>query len=151
MANRSPDAWAAASSPPATWAECAALTRHADDCDLPALEMVLLGLAGCITVALPGHQLGQRLSQQRTKSEVASPVAFGEQVQSHGDLQEIAGQVGLSAAIWRKSSWSAYNGNCVEVAGLDGALIAVRDSKDAGRGPRTPDIGRRIMPCLGGA
>lgn len=33
-------------------------------------------------------------------------------------------------ASWRKSSWSAYNGNCVEVAELRTGAIAVRDTKD---------------------
>jgi hypothetical protein len=35
---------------------------------------------------------------------------------------------------WIKSSLSAYNGNCVEVAGLTGDRIKVRDSKHP-RGP----------------
>lgn len=35
----------------------------------------------------------------------------------------------LSRADWRKSSYSAQNGNCVETAG-DGRTVAVRDSKD---------------------
>jgi hypothetical protein len=61
-------------------------------------------------------------------------VAFGERVQSDGDSQE-AGQAGLVGAVWRKSTWSAYNGNCVEVATLRAGLVAVRDTKDAGCGP----------------
>jgi hypothetical protein len=35
---------------------------------------------------------------------------------------------------WIKSSLSAYNGNCVEIEGLTGDKIRVRDSKDP-RGP----------------
>ena len=35
----------------------------------------------------------------------------------------------LSQCEWRKSSWSGSESNCVEVA-LDGALTAVRDSKN---------------------
>jgi hypothetical protein len=31
---------------------------------------------------------------------------------------------------WRKSSHSAYNGHCVEVAELNSGLIGVRDTKD---------------------
>jgi len=31
---------------------------------------------------------------------------------------------------WRKSSYSSDDGNCVEVADLDGGARAVRDSKD---------------------
>jgi Domain of unknown function (DUF397) len=30
---------------------------------------------------------------------------------------------------WRRSSWSANNGNCVEAVGLDG-YVGVRDSKN---------------------
>jgi hypothetical protein len=32
---------------------------------------------------------------------------------------------------WKKSSYSAANGNCVEVARLGGSYIWVRDSKNA--------------------
>lgn len=34
-----------------------------------------------------------------------------------------------SSGTWLKSSLSGYNGNCVEVAGLTGDTIRVRDSK----------------------
>ena len=36
-----------------------------------------------------------------------------------------------AALEWQKSSWSANNGNCVEVARLSDGRVAVRDSKDA--------------------
>jgi hypothetical protein len=40
-----------------------------------------------------------------------------------------------SAGPWRKSSYSTYNGNCVEVAVFASGEVGVRDSKDrlAGR------------------
>jgi hypothetical protein len=43
--------------------------------------------------------------------------------------------IDLSGAIWRKSSRSGANGNCVEVATnltASTGLVAVRDSKDPG-------------------
>jgi len=67
-------------------------------------------------------------------SGVASPVAVGERVQPDGDIRE-AHQADLVGAMWRKSSWSAYNGNCVEVGNLRTGMVAVRDTKEAGCGP----------------
>ena len=43
--------------------------------------------------------------------------------------------VDLAHAEWRKSSWSAMNGNCVAVAELRAGLIGVCDTKDGGLGP----------------
>jgi hypothetical protein len=38
-------------------------------------------------------------------------------------------------ASWLKSSFSGYNGNCVEIARLQPDRIGVRDTKDNGAGP----------------
>ena len=42
-----------------------------------------------------------------------------------------------SSQNWIKSSYSMTNGNCIEVAGLSGELIGVRDSKN----PAGPVLG----------
>lgn len=41
---------------------------------------------------------------------------------------------GSAGSRWKKSSWSAENGNCVEVAELSEGNIGVRDSKAKGPG-----------------
>jgi hypothetical protein len=39
-----------------------------------------------------------------------------------------------AASSWRKSSWSAANGHCVEVAELSGRAVGVRHSRDTAPG-----------------
>jgi hypothetical protein len=41
----------------------------------------------------------------------------------------------VRGASWRKSSFSNYNGSCVEIGRLQPGLIGVRDTKDNGAGP----------------
>ena len=37
----------------------------------------------------------------------------------------------FAQAVWRKSSWSSFNGNCVAVARLRDELVGVRDTKES--------------------
>jgi hypothetical protein len=41
----------------------------------------------------------------------------------------------IAGATWRKSSLSAFNGSCFELARLPAGRIGVRDTKDKGSGP----------------
>jgi hypothetical protein len=41
----------------------------------------------------------------------------------------------VNAAAWRKSSFSNYAGNCVEIAWLPGDRVGIRDTKDREKGP----------------
>jgi hypothetical protein len=53
----------------------------------------------------------------------------------HADWPDTSPAAGLTRAAWRKSSWSSFNGNCVEVAPFGGGLVGVRDTKEEGGGP----------------
>jgi len=46
-----------------------------------------------------------------------------------------AGPADVAGASWRKSSWSAANGSCVEVAHLRHGQVGIRDTKDCEKGP----------------
>jgi hypothetical protein len=41
----------------------------------------------------------------------------------------------VTGTSWRKSSFSTYNGNCIEVGDLDSEIVGVRDTKHHGKGP----------------
>jgi hypothetical protein len=53
----------------------------------------------------------------------------------------------LARATWRTATYTQGNGSCVEVAGLSGGRVAVRDTKDRG-GPAivmTADVWRTLL------
>ena len=59
----------------------------------------------------------------------------------------------LDGAVWRKSSYSGTQGNCVEVATNLPGIVAVRDSKDP-EGARlivSPDAWRAFITRVRGA
>jgi hypothetical protein len=41
---------------------------------------------------------------------------------------------GSAGMLWKKSTWSAANGHCVEVAQLPGSSVGVRNSRDCAPG-----------------
>jgi Domain of unknown function (DUF397) len=70
---------------------------------------------------------GEQASPGRTSS-VGLPAVDASRA-AHFSVAEMV------TAAWRKSSWSAYNGGCVEVADLQHDRIGVRDTKAKGSGP----------------
>lgn len=70
------------------------------------------------------------------KSGQRRPVQSG-----RNSRNSVYGQQPDDSVKWRKSSYSAANGNCVEVADLDADRIGVRDSK-AGAGSPVLQIPR---------
>jgi hypothetical protein len=97
----------------------------------------------------PGPHWSQRCwrSAFSYPSSRGGPAMFSEDERAHGagatSSEAAPGKHGTSSVVddspaaevahdlvWRKSSWSAFNGDCVEVAGLRGGLVGVRDSKD---------------------
>jgi Domain of unknown function (DUF397) len=57
----------------------------------------------------------------------------------------------LTSARWFKSSYSDGQNNCVEVAFLDRGDVALRDSKDKGRGPILRFTASEWVAFVGGA
>jgi hypothetical protein len=55
----------------------------------------------------------------------------------------------LAGARWRKSGRSSAQGNCVELAGLTGGGVAVRNSRDP-EGPALVFTGAELDAFLGG-
>lgn len=55
--------------------------------------------------------------------------------QSSPGQDELSRPQGNASILWRKSSWSTFTGNCVEVARLGRVQIGVRDSKITVSGP----------------
>lgn len=58
------------------------------------------------------------------------------QISEEGESNQVRGaeEADFSWAAWRKSSWSAANGHCLEIAELPGSDIGVRQSQDSARG-----------------
>jgi hypothetical protein len=61
-------------------------------------------------------------------------LGIGPRITQEGAEFTVAHTDGSAGIHWKKSSWSAENGNCVEIAELPGNKIGVRDSKDNAAG-----------------
>ena len=57
----------------------------------------------------------------------------------------------VSQASWRKSSFSHFNGNCIEITRLPPDRIGIRDTKDNGAGPVLIFTGAEWDAFLAGA
>lgn len=57
-------------------------------------------------------------------------LGIGPRTTQEGAEFTVADTDGPAGIHWKKSSWSAENGNCLEIAELPGNKVGVRDSKD---------------------
>jgi Domain of unknown function (DUF397) len=60
---------------------------------------------------------------------VANKSSLGSECSLDGHITNTTG------TSWRKSSFSTYNGNCVEIGHLDSGVIGIRDTGQHGIGP----------------
>jgi hypothetical protein len=97
----------------------------------------------CVSIDIPGccplankSDCGENVfsSGNHASAAQATAIICGDDDIS-ANLPKNARSADLANAAWRKSSWSASNGNCVEVAALRDDLVGVRDSKEVGEGP----------------
>jgi hypothetical protein len=68
-------------------------------------------------------------AQQDSITQVKEASAMSPSAREHDAVE-----FGTNMAKWFKSSYSTFNGNCVEVAVLPGDIMAIRDSKNKASG-----------------
>ena len=99
-------------------------------------------------MGVPGLRRGYRL---RRSAREPSGWVFKPQLSLAGEHMELVGGIGathdagdrqaepevagLTQVTWRKSSWSSFNGNCIQSRRTARCSGGVRDSKERGLGP----------------
>lgn len=73
------------------------------------------------------HSQQPRLAHQGFPPNSPASIGYGQSIKGVTDMSD------ETPRTWRKSSYSANSGNCVEVSARDN--VAVRDSKQDGTGP----------------